>query len=1027
MVGTFIQPSFAKGEIGPALYGRVDTAAYQVALRTALNCIIHTHGGVSNRSGTQFICPVKTHTTEPVLFDFQFKATDTYIIEMGNLYMRFIRNDAQVLETTKTISGATAANPVVVTATSHGYSNGDHVFIAAVVGMVELNNRWFQVANKATNTFELTNVYDGGSSNVNGSAFTAYSSAGTAGKVYEVTTTYATADLPKLKWTQSADTITVTHPTYPVREITRTDHNAWTIADVSFTPDIADPVSVAVTVNGADNDINWKYKITAIKAETFEESLAGTGTGLNVSSINNLNPVSVAITGHDLITGDEVEFTGLTEMTELNGRRFIITKTNADAFTLDGEDGTSYTDESTGGSNTCYGTFDTAGTQAAPTGTTIPDNTITWAAVTGAIKYTIYRAKGGRVDYGFLAETNELTFTDDTTAEKLTDLGVTPPSARNPFRVATEYPGAVGYYQQRRVFGGSTGKPDTQYYSQIGNQNNFSVSRPLQANDAITATLNAKKVNEIRHFIPTTDLIVLTGGAEWRISSGDNVSFTADTLTQEPQTHWGSSHLPPFLAGQIILYVQENNIAIRSLGYQLSIDGYTGTDLTLLAPQIFDSTTAISWSFARSPDPIIHVVKSDGDVAVLTFNEEQEVLAWARWRTRNGLFKWCAAMRPSSTDVNDAVYFVVKRVINSNTVLLIEKVHSRRFTDVQDAFFVDSGLSLDTAFAISASTAADPVVLTTATHGLSDGARIDIEGMEFTSQYDSDENETNPDQLNGRRYFIADKTSTTVTLFSEENGLSIINITQANPGVVTTGAAHGLADGDIIAMHGIAGMTEANDNIYKVDNKTSTTFELNTAADANVNTSGFTAYTNSGSVYHAVDGSAFKTYVRGGNIREVATVIRALDHLEGQSVAILANGSVVTDHTVSAGKITLADGDASSRVHIGIKMVADVETLDVESPEGTLQGKPKSIPKVTIRFEKSRGLLVGPTSSKLVEMKQRGIAGEVMGQPTALRTGDLDITLKPDWNSNGRVFMRQPYPLPMTILAVIPDIDVGDN
>jgi len=152
-----------------------------------------------------------------------------------------------------------------------------------------------------------------------------------------------------------------------------------------------------------------------------------------------------------------------------------------------------------------------------------------------------------------------------------------------------------------------------------------------------------------------------------------------------------------------------------------------------------------------------------------------------------------------------------------------------------------------------------------------------------------------------------------------------------------------------------------------------------------------------------------------------------LDHLEGESVAILANGSVVTGHTVSAGKITLADGDASSRVHIGIKMVADVETLDVESPEGTLQGKPKSIPKVTIRFEKSRGLLVGPTSSKLVEMKQRGIAGEVMGQPTALRTGDIDVTLKPDWNSNGRVFMRQPYPLPMTILAVIPDIDVGDN
>ena len=74
-MATFIQPSFAKGEIGPALYGRVDTAAYQVALRTARNITIHTHGGASNRPGTKFICPVKTHTAEPILVDFQFKAT----------------------------------------------------------------------------------------------------------------------------------------------------------------------------------------------------------------------------------------------------------------------------------------------------------------------------------------------------------------------------------------------------------------------------------------------------------------------------------------------------------------------------------------------------------------------------------------------------------------------------------------------------------------------------------------------------------------------------------------------------------------------------------------------------------------------------------------------------------------------------------------------------------------------------------------------------------------------------------------
>jgi hypothetical protein len=1021
-MATFVQPSFAKGEIGPALYGRVDTAAYQVALRTARNVTIHSHGGVSNRPGLQFIAPCKDHSNRPILIDFQFKATDTYVIEMGNLYMRFIRNDAQITETGKTITAATKANPAVITISTHGYSNGDHVFIENVGGMTEINGRWFQVANKTTNNFQLTNPYDGGSSNVNSSAYTTYTSGGTAAKVYEVVTPYAQADLAELKWTQSADVLTVTHSSYGVREITRTAHNAWTVTEPTFAPSISAPTAVAVTVNGADNDVFWKYKVTAIKEETFEESLAGLdASGKNVVLTTAANPVSVRITTHDLLTGDEVAFTGLTEMTELNDRRFIITKVDANNFTLNGEDGTSYDAESTGGSNTCFATFDGAGTAAAPTGTTIPDNTITWAAVTGAIKYTIFRSKGGSGGFGFLDETTELTYDDTTAAEKTVDLDITPPTARNPFRVAGDYPGAVGYYQQRRVFGGSVDNPDTSEYSQTANQSNFSKSRPLQSNDAITATLSARQVNQIRHFIPGSDLMVLTDGAEWLVNSGQETGFSADTIRQEPQTFWGSSHLKPHVAGQTILYLQENLIAVRSLGYQLSIDGYTGTDLNLLAPQTFEDSTAVSWGFARSPDPVIHIVKSNGQVSILTFNQEQEVLAWARWDTRNGLFKWCTAMRPSSTEVNDAAYFVVERVINGNTVLLLERIASRRFTDVQDAFFVDSGLSLNSPVAISGATAADPVVVTATSHGFSDGDEIDIEGIEWATQYDSSDNETNPDQLNGRRYFIADKATHTFTLFSNENGKPITAITQANPGVVTA-PAHGFADGDMIALHGIAGMVEANDNIYKVDNKTANTFELNTAGDVNINTSGFTAYTNGGSVYHAENGSAFSAYTRNGNARKAVLTVSAANHLEGEEVMILADGNVITGKSVSGGVVTL--DRKASRVHLGLKMISDIETLDVEAPEGTIQGKPKKIPSVVVRFEKSRGLLIGPDSTRLVEMKQR--ESEDMGTPTTLLTGDKKITLKPDWNSNGRLFLRQNNPLPLTVLAVIPDIEVGD-
>jgi hypothetical protein len=79
------------------------------------------------------------------------------------------------LDSEVTISGATVADPVVITATSHGFSDGDKVLIRNVVGMTEINDTTFLVANKTANTFELTDLEG---NDIDGSAYTAYSSAG---------------------------------------------------------------------------------------------------------------------------------------------------------------------------------------------------------------------------------------------------------------------------------------------------------------------------------------------------------------------------------------------------------------------------------------------------------------------------------------------------------------------------------------------------------------------------------------------------------------------------------------------------------------------------------------------------------------------------------------------------------------------------------------------------------------------------------------------------------------------------------
>lgn len=217
--------------MSPLLYGRVDVERYKQSLATCQNYIPTIQGGLPRRPGTVFVAEVKDSSKKVRLERFEFSTTQAYIIEFGNLYVRFYRDNAPVLETTKTITGITQANPAVVTSNAHGFSNGDEVYITGIVGMTILNGRNFKVANVTANTFSLT--YMDGTA-VNSTAFTAWSSGGTAARVYTLTTTYLEAHLFDLKVTQSADVLYIVHPSYPPRKLTRTAHTSWTITTIEL-------------------------------------------------------------------------------------------------------------------------------------------------------------------------------------------------------------------------------------------------------------------------------------------------------------------------------------------------------------------------------------------------------------------------------------------------------------------------------------------------------------------------------------------------------------------------------------------------------------------------------------------------------------------------------------------------------------------------------------------------------------------------------------------------------------------------
>ena len=225
--------TFTSGEISPRLEGRIDIEKYRSGLSDLTNMIVQPHGGLTRRPGTEYLGAVKDSSVKTRLIPFQFKTSDTYILEFGHQYMRVFRNGLQVLlGSAKTITAATKANPAVITSNSHGYSNGDEIYLTSVGGMTELNGRNYIVANVSTNTYSLKDLFG---NNINSTNYTTYTSGGSTDEIYEIATPYASADVFNLRFAQSADVMYFAHPSYAIRTLSRTDHNAWTFATPSIT------------------------------------------------------------------------------------------------------------------------------------------------------------------------------------------------------------------------------------------------------------------------------------------------------------------------------------------------------------------------------------------------------------------------------------------------------------------------------------------------------------------------------------------------------------------------------------------------------------------------------------------------------------------------------------------------------------------------------------------------------------------------------------------------------------------------
>jgi len=782
-----IVTNFQSGEFSPRLEGRIDLQKYSSGTQELTNMLVFPQGGVTRRPGTYYAGTSKDGG-KVRLIPFEFSDEQAYILEFGANYIRFFKDGGILTETVKNITAITKANPAVATSNSHGFSNGDRVFISGVVGMTEVNNREFTVAGATTNTFEL--------SGINSSAFTTYSSGGTAGKIVEVTTTYSVTDIFEINYTQSADVLFLAHKDHEPAKLTRTTATSFTLADIDF-------------IDGPYLDEN--------------------STTTTITASANTGTVTLTASADFFVSGHVGALFQFRERVEI-GHEAWAASTSYAQNDLVHFNGNLYKKTDSGS--------DSSGTQ--------PPVHLDGTETYGIIDWQYQHSGTGFVK--ITAVTNATTATAVVQTHNFLVLPAvatagTTQWSEGAFSTKNGFPRAVAFYEQRLFFAGTVNQPQTIFASKTADFENMTPG--TNDDDAINVTIASDTVNVIKHMIQGRFLQILTSSAEFTLSGGTGSTVATPTnVNVLRETTFGSGDVRPLRAGSATILIQKGAEKVKEVSFNLDNDGLIGRDLTILAEHLTrGGVTDMTWQ--QEPELVLWFVRSDGVLIGLSYDPANQTIGWHSHTLGGTAVVESIASIPSGAE--DQVYLSVKRTINSQTVRHVVFMKSIFFTEVKNAFYVDSGLTYDS----------------TAT-----------------------------------------------------------------------------------------------------------------------------------------------------------TTITGLNHLEGETIQVLADGSAHADKTVSGGSITL--DRSASVVHIGYSYNSNVETLRLEAgaDDGISQGKIKRIHNVTVRFINTVGAKVGPSSTDLDRIPFRD-SSMSMDTAVPMFNGDKEVFFPSGYDNDARVYIQQDQPLPMTVLAVM--------
>ncbi len=495
----------------------------------------------------------------------------------------------------------------------------------------------------------------------------------------EVVTVFDEDEISNLQWAQTDDLMYLVDGTDIPQILTRTSHTVWSIADVDFqTGPFQDE-------NVTDTTITPSATTGSITLTASDPIFSDTSGATHIGSIWQINQVG----GNPSVTGT-FSANGVSIATKkfVGGYSFTTTSSTGPNWA-----GTISLQKSTNDGISWRNAL-------APLTDTDFDNPAEIEEDGAAYRVVASNFSAGSIEFN-------LTVTDDTnrgvvritavsdpctaTGTVLNDLVSTAATTtwREPYWSDFDgWPKTVAFHQQRLVFGGSDSFPQAIWF---GKQDPDDYANFLEGTlDTSAFTVFLQGQNPIRWLL-SQDYLIVASSDTVGIWGERGKAVTPTSPSYQDQTRHGAEAIQGVLGGDSVLYVERGARKIREFSFNLQVDKYLSPDLSILSPEITDGVIK-EVAFQLRPEPILWCVMDDGNIATLTYQRDQSVVAWTK-QTTDGNFESVAVI-PSPTGIEDQVWVSVLREIDACDVRYIEMFQPRDWgSDDNDAWFVDSGLT----------------------------------------------------------------------------------------------------------------------------------------------------------------------------------------------------------------------------------------------------------------------------------------------------------------------------------------------